>query len=282
MAEELAKKITVNSQNSATPVAGAPVEEPDFSDIESEMQTRYSLLPEDIQDLIISQEYQIALFEVSRDNKLTYDELAALTLEVTMVLLGFVKEVDFRDELLTRFNKDETTTDSIVKMVNEKIFTTVKISLDKVSNSVLEPADYIPESAATGIIKKEPVKIPVVSVPPTPTVSKTIPVQSIPATQPVAPAPALTSVEKSVLEKTGVILSDTPKAQVETTQKPEVLNRNDLLSQIENPAKTRPVNIVANKLNSATPVMAPTTTDYSLVKTIPVQSVKDPYREPLN
>ena len=300
MADDIIKKIPITSVTGTTvPSVAEPTktleemqaelddDDGPFGDAKKEMKARYDLSADDIKALIVDPKLQDTLFAIAKNNKLTYDEFGTLELETAMVLLGMTKEAEYAEELGMELRKNEPEVTPIVKAVKEQVFDTVRASLDHLSKVRKNPEEFIPESLVTGRIDTPDPK-------PTPTL--TVPVAPLPKTIPVIsnPANSLSVSEKAVLEKTGVILNETPKPQITPSMPMEKLNRDDLIASIENPTKSRPVNIVASKLATTGPIIAPKTTDYSLPKVnqpatpapttpaMPLPRSGDPYREPIN
>jgi hypothetical protein len=259
MADEV-KKIPVVSGSTNTPA----VNDPQFDEIKSELFTRFELLPDDIKKAITDDNYQTKLFNIAKEQKMTYEELGMLETETTMVLLGMTKPEDYRDEIQLQLKKNDADIDVLVKKVNEQVFLPIRASLERVYAAKKEPADYIPESIVTGVVEKV-----------------------TPVTPP-TPSPTLSAQDKSVLEKTGVVINEiAPTAS--PIQASQVANRGDLLKSIENPPKAVPIGMVAAKLNTASSGMPTKSTDYSILKstttpppaTKPTTPGSDPYREPI-
>ncbi len=260
----------------------------EFGDVKDELRTRFELLPDEIKKLITDDQYQTQLFNIAKEKKLTYDELGTLERETTMVLLGMTKPTDYRDELQVELKKNDAEVDALVASVNDQVFKPIRASLEKLYETKKEPGDFAAETAP--LSSPADTSVPI----------KTETVNPIPTT----PAPSLTSSEKNVLEKTGVILSDAPKVSSPAPTVGSLPGRDDLLKSIENPPKTQPmINIVADKLKNAAPAIpAVKTTDYTVQKPVtPAPSAatpmtapastpmsapatppgKDPYREPV-
>lgn len=253
----------VNAVSSVFPTASDDTNTDDpWKEVRKEVTERYELLPQEIQDIVTGDDYQTHIFNIAKTQKLTYEEMGILEVETTMVLLGMVNPDNYRDELKTQLKKNDAEIDSLVSMVNDQVFAPVRMALTKVYSAQKEPEDYL-----------APVPTPVAQ--PTPTPSQSVPVSSAP----------LSATDRSVLEKSGVVITDTPTAAPAPTM--PIGNRVDLLKNIENPPKA-PSSIVADKLRTGGPAMTPSkTTDYSVAKpdtTVtlpPTRGTTDPYREPL-
>ena len=284
MADDMMKTIPVSSTASAGAADSPQLDGTDFSDVDIELRQRFELLPDDIRSAIMDTGYQQKLFDIAKAQKLTYEELGILETETTMVLLGMTKPADYRDELQSELKKNDAEIDQVVAQVNEKVFAPIRASLEKLYSAKREPGDY------AGVDPFAVSDAPVAAAAPLAAPVRAETVNPIPA----APAPSLTSNEKSVLEKTGVILSDAPRAPLAASPLVGSLpNRDDLLKSIENPPKSPVGNIVADKLAAAGPVIpAVKATDYSMpaksagvqpsvASAAPAASKTDPYREPI-
>lgn len=300
MADDMIKINTANAMASAvsdaTATASSDGADP-FAETKNELASRFQLLPEDIKAAIMDTGYQEKLFNLAKAEKLTYEELGVLETETTMVLLGMTKPADYRDELQMELKKNDAQIDSIVKAVNEQVFAPIRSSLERVYAAKKDPADYIPESIVSGKEEKpaEPIFTPPSPVAPASpaAVSTTLPNASRPAIATAVPFPSrLNTMEKSVLEKSGVVINaPTPAPQAPMSEIPD---RAKLLASIENPSGIKP-SIVAEKLKTAGPVISATkTTDYSMpaktapsmpaapeTPTTPAKPYIDPYREPI-
>jgi hypothetical protein len=245
MADEIK---TTGAQN-----ADADRDDP-YADVKAELRTRFALLPEDVQKVLLDDGYQMKLFEIAKAQKLTYEELGLLEMETTMVLLGMTNPANYRDEIQSQLKKNDPEIDTLVKAVNEQVFTPLRASLEKVY-----AAKEAGEDTAAPSVKTE-----------------------------TAPTGSLSGAEKTVLASTGVELAET---QIQTPRPQNTMpSRSDILSAIENPPKAAAPSFVAQKLTNPGPVM-PTikTTDYSIPKPAPEtpsapnapRHADDPYREPI-
>ncbi len=278
MADDLIKKIPVVSAtaNDFQDVKTAPSdgEQDPFEDVKKEIASRFALLPDDIKQVIMDDGYQMKLFTIAKDLKLTYDELGVIELETTMVLLGMTKPADFRDEIQLQLKKNDPEIDAIVREINNDVFNPIRASIDNLFTNKKELGDY----ANTNVLKNVPGALG--TLPPTPPVTVAPvaqPVQTQPqptilktTPQPMAPqsAPSLSAQEKGVLESSGVVIHETtPIAKAPEVATPKIVS-------------------------ALAPTMsASKVTDYSIVKPIApstqaqpqtVKSTTDPYREPLN
>ncbi len=265
MADDDVKKINVVSASGDDQFAG----------VKAELTARFELLPEEIRQTLVDDNYQKKLFDISKAQKLTFEELGALEIETTMVLLGMTKPEEFRDDLQIALKKNDPETDTLVAAVNEQVFAPIRASLEKLFAAKKEQGDYIanPGSAASALTPA-PAEKPVAPAP-------------LPST-PVVPAAALSVNEKTVLAKTGVVISETPT--MTPMKAPVIPSRDELMKGIENPPAAPSASLVGNKLGGMGTVMPTKTTDYSIPKpppqagaaapaVAPAPRASDPYRE---
>lgn len=135
-----------------------------FEDIKKEMQTRFELLPEEIQKVITSSEYQMKLFEIAKKNKLTYEQLGTIEMETTMVLLGMTKPDDFRDEVQVELKLNDPEIESLVKDISDVVFVPVREALKQVyeKKAISEAprgAEAKPTDTGTQILAKAGISI---------------------------------------------------------------------------------------------------------------------------
>ncbi len=87
---------------------------------------RFDLLPESIQELIISSNYQDTLIEIGKKYQLNVEQLGMLEQETTLVMMGLTPTKDFETELTNELNVDKMKGNQIVTEINEKIFLTIR------------------------------------------------------------------------------------------------------------------------------------------------------------
>lgn len=108
----------------------SPQDEAVLDDIQKELRTRFELLPKEIQDTIISSEYQMKLFELAKKYKISYADLGQLELETTMVLLGMTKPDEFEESLAESIPKDKASIISpLVKEIDIQVFSAIRTQL---------------------------------------------------------------------------------------------------------------------------------------------------------
>lgn len=100
-----------------------------FDDVRKDLQTRFALLPQDIQDIITSSDYQMRLFELAKKYKLTYEQLGVLELETTMVLLGTSNPNKYQTTIASELNKKPEELNEMVEEIKNQVFGPIHTSL---------------------------------------------------------------------------------------------------------------------------------------------------------
>ncbi|MFA6258758.1 MAG: hypothetical protein WCX79_03605, partial [Candidatus Paceibacterota bacterium] len=94
---------------------------------------KFESLPDDIQKIILSTDYENTLVEIGKNYKLTIDQMGILERETTLVMMGLVPTDDFKNELAGELKIDATTISLIVKDINQKIFLKIRELLKQMS-----------------------------------------------------------------------------------------------------------------------------------------------------
>ncbi|MCX6751257.1 MAG: hypothetical protein NT161_00605 [Candidatus Nomurabacteria bacterium] len=87
---------------------------------------RFNALPESIQELILSSNYQDILVEIGKKYQLNVEQLGMLEQETTLVMMGLTPTKDFETELTRELGIDKMKGNQIVTEINEKIFLTIR------------------------------------------------------------------------------------------------------------------------------------------------------------
>lgn len=123
MADEINKNQTATTSPQTNEV------DPVFAQIEGELKTRFELLPTELQQVILSSDYQMKLFEVAKKHKLTYEKLGQLELETTMVILGMTPPDEYKAEVAEQMNLSGADLDNVVMEINEQVFQPIREKL---------------------------------------------------------------------------------------------------------------------------------------------------------
>ncbi len=83
---------------------------------------RFDALPESIKQVILSSNYEESLLEIGKKYNLKVEQLGALEVETTLVMMGLTPTKDFESTLTRELHVDASKGNEIVKDINEKIF----------------------------------------------------------------------------------------------------------------------------------------------------------------
>ncbi len=100
-----------------------------YEDVRQDLQTRFALLPQEIQDIVSSSDYQIKLFELAKKYKLTYEQLGTLELETTMVLLGTSNPNNYQATVAGELKKKPEEISEMIEEIKNQIFGPIHTSL---------------------------------------------------------------------------------------------------------------------------------------------------------
>lgn len=192
-------------------------EEAILDDTQRELRTRFELLPKELQDTIISSDYQMKLFELAKKYRLFYEELGQLELETTMVLLGITKPEEFAESLGEAIKKDMATTITpLTKEIDAQVFASIRPQL-----AALYAISETPREEIATQQQNVPLSQELASKPPITMAGATpiaIQFNQTPQPAPVTPvttpgttvAPVLEKHEDDALKSSGIEISATP------------------------------------------------------------------------
>lgn len=87
---------------------------------------KFDALPESIQEVILSTNYEESLIEIGKKYNLNVGQLGILERETTLVMMGLTPTKDFEVELTRELNVDKMRGSQIVKDINEKVFLKIR------------------------------------------------------------------------------------------------------------------------------------------------------------
>lgn len=259
------------------------------AEMEAELKTRFGLLPEDIQKVITSSDYQMKLFELSKKYKLTYDQLGEVEMETTMTLLGLANPNEYLNEIASKLGKKPEEVRDFVEEIKQQIFTPIHESLVNLyqEGSVAEApgTDASLTSNEQATLSKSGI-----------TLGSETPAQATPATPPIATenrTDMLKDIENPP-KTTARVLNEVPakapsatlpqKGMVIPVPRAPYADKPAMSSEVI-PLTAKPAeNIMAGKLGG-TFAVAPKTTDLSVKNsgTTPTPPTGgDSYREPID
>ncbi len=125
---------------------------------------RFDALPKNIQDTILSTNYQEALIEFGKKYQLNVEQLGILERETTLVMMGLTSLKDFEVELTRELNIDKVKGNQIVNDINEKVFLKVRESLKTINtpneeNSPTPVGMTTPQNNGSQILNSAGIKI---------------------------------------------------------------------------------------------------------------------------
>ncbi len=274
--------------------------EENFTEVERQMRSRFQLLPADIQEVIISDNYSTKLFEIAKARKLTYEQLGSLEIETSMMLLGMTKPDEFRDELMLQLKLSDEMIDGIVKDLGDQIFLPIRESIQKVytakdnfeNRSLPEDAPIAPPIAqsTSDTLKNAGVEIvndtvnPPFKAPTAPTISQPAPTINLAGTSSMNRDDLLKSIENPPAGTSSKFPSSIPTIQkiVPPPAAPQDPNIKSPITNTPNTVPVAPVSVSEQKF--VAPMNMPKhETDYSIKPATPAPSTTpprvDPYRE---
>ncbi len=87
---------------------------------------RFDSLPESIQEVILSSDYENTLLKLGQDHNLNVEQLGILERETTLVMMGLTNPDKFESELRHELNIDPQKVNELTKEINEKIFLKIR------------------------------------------------------------------------------------------------------------------------------------------------------------
>ena len=106
---------------------------------------RFDALPEGVQKVILSSDYQSSLIKIGQEHNLNVEQMGTLELETTMVMMALTPLNNFESELTRELNIDKEKGLQIVKEINEKVFLKIR-ELLKLMNTSAGEESIIDES----------------------------------------------------------------------------------------------------------------------------------------
>lgn len=100
-----------------------------LTELEADLKVHFDKLPKDVQEAILSVDYEKVLKEITQRYHLHIDQGAKLETETTLVMLGLVAPKDYSKSLIFEARIDPKAAEFIAGEVNEKIFRPVISSL---------------------------------------------------------------------------------------------------------------------------------------------------------
>lgn len=211
-----------------------PSDDNSFSDIESELKSRFELLDPKLKEVITSSDYQMKLFELAKKYKLTYDLLGKMEIETTMVLIGMSPTADYKDDLREQLGISDAVLDQLVADINTQIFGPIRTKLMEL---------YSDEGGTAEDIRSRPSQTPSTKI-------------YTPAQAPMqSPQQSLEKNENTVLQNSGIeVVDETPTTP--RVEDPKLMER-EMSAGIMNPPKSTSISLNQIRAQAAAPTKAP-------------------------
>jgi hypothetical protein len=103
---------------------------------------KFDSLPESIQKIILSSEYEEILTEIGNQSQLSAEQIAVLERETTLVMMGLTPIKDLEIRLVRELNIDKIKGEEITKDINEKIFLKILELLEIMNTPAEEKPDW--------------------------------------------------------------------------------------------------------------------------------------------
>lgn len=181
----------------------------EMESIKADMQARFGLLPEELQQAIMSNEYQMKLYDIAKKYKLTYEQLGKLEMETTLVLLGMTHPDEYGMEIQRAIKTTPEILQNVIKEVGEQVFVPIRTTLMKLytedDESSVQPIK-VTESVSTEPLARKMLVNNVQSIPQT-TPQTTVQPKATPIAQATIQSmqPAITPTAPKTIQQTPVI-----------------------------------------------------------------------------
>jgi hypothetical protein len=118
---------------------------------------RFQMLPSSVQDVVLSAEVADAIKTIADKNDLYIDTAGLLNEEITYVMVGAEKSVNFISNLKTKVHLPEDKVNAVAGDVNDKIFLPIREALKNAAN---KPAQDIgPETPAPSDLQEKAISL---------------------------------------------------------------------------------------------------------------------------
>jgi len=156
-----------------------------------EVKKKMQQMPAEIRSLLYSPEMVAAIQKVGEKNKLHYDQMGALEVETSNVMLGFTDTADYPEMLMQSLLVDKTQAETIAKDINDALFAKIRESMKASAQKTATPTEsgksVVMPSSVAKVGAEAAVAKPAVSVAVNP-VTTPAPVSISPAAPVVPPA----------------------------------------------------------------------------------------------
>jgi hypothetical protein len=102
---------------------------------------RFESLPEAVQEVILSSNYENSLLEIGQQYQLNVEQLGKLEQETTITMMGIDPLADFETRLTRELNIDKEKGSLIIKDINEKVFLRIRDLLKLMNTGELDESE---------------------------------------------------------------------------------------------------------------------------------------------
>lgn len=242
--------------------------ERDPENVQKQIERRISELPEDIQNAIFASDLNEKIQAIASANQLHIDQAQELADNTMLLMIGFMTEQDFHNELGQIVGSNSNAVQKITSEINNGVLLPIRESMKKFAagqgSSQVSPAAAVTETGIPPMGSKPPLaavlpKGPVAA----PATPMSVPMQTMPTSAPSSmnASPAVPPVAPSMPPVPAISKTDMHPADVMLTQKTVSLPQNA-------PVPAAP--------------LAPKPPEAKAVPPKPTDYKADPYREPIS
>lgn len=144
------------------------------------VQDRIAELPEDIQEAILSSEFEKTIQQIGSKHGLHIDQMGALGDETMLVMLGFTKADDFAKNVASATHVPIGDAEKLMEEVGSEVFLPIRESMKAFAEKqkqVAEETEEVPGEAATTPAPATIAATPPTPVPPKPSAGESLPMK---------------------------------------------------------------------------------------------------------
>ncbi len=190
---------------------------------------KFDSLPESIQEIILSSDYQNTLVEIGKSNQLTIPQMGTLELETTLVMMGLTPTKNFEAELTKELGVNPMKGSQIVNEINTKIFLRIR-DLLKLMNTPKGEEPSLEETSNLKGVENIPFKVF------TPVVNTINPIKSTPPQPSPYKEEGVSIQDNSVLNHAGIEIVNPVLIRNAVPSDAGGETRNEMLKDVEQPS----------------------------------------------
>ncbi len=244
--------------------------EDDANEIQKQIEQRISELPPDVQKAIFASDFNEKIQSIGAANQLHLDQTQELADNTMLLMIGFMAEQDFRNEMMQMTGSNTAAVQKITSDVTNQILLPIRESMKKFVAGEATPAEAA--SLSTSASASSPTRQPLSEVLPRGAVAASMPKTAVsPMKSSPIPAPVVLQVSPAV--------PAAPTAPLPVVQKAEDMHPADIALTQKTVSLPTPAAPAPAPAAPATPTKA---ADASAMPPKPTDYKADPYREPIS